>query len=147
MHSCAADLQLGCPRSHDILQRGPVIEVATGDGAALPQPRDGAFETDCAAGAAGSGTQVDDVVGDRDGLRLVLNDEHGVALVSQTQEQVVHALDVVGMEPRRGFIEHVRDVGQRRAQMADHLDPLRLATGERARWSIERQVAQPDLDE
>ena len=36
--------------------------------------------------------EVDDVVGDRDRLRLVLDDEHGVALVAQLQQQVVHAL-------------------------------------------------------
>ena len=36
---------------------------------------------------AGARTQVDDVVGDRDRLRLVLDDEHRVALVAQPQQQ------------------------------------------------------------
>ena len=31
--------------------------------------------------------------------------------------------------------------------MADHLDALRLATRQRARRPVEREVAQPDLDE
>ena len=74
---------------------------------------EGALEHHLAAGAAGSGAQVDDVVGDGDRLRLVLDDEHRVALVPQAQEQLVHALDVVGMEADRRLVEDVGDVGQR----------------------------------
>src|SRR3972149_1957420 len=45
----------------------------------------------------GAGAEVDDVVGDRDRLRLVLHDEHRVALVPQLQQQVVHPLHVMGV--------------------------------------------------
>ena len=47
---------------------------------------------DLAAGGAGARAEVDDVVGDRDRLGLVLDDQHGVALVAQLQQQVVHPL-------------------------------------------------------
>ena len=53
-----------------------------------------------AARRAGAGAEVDDVVGDRDRLRLVLDDEHRVALVPQPQQQVVHPLDVMGVQAR-----------------------------------------------
>ena len=66
--------------------------------------------------AAGARAEVDDVVGDRDRLRLVLDDEHGVALVAQPQQQLVHALDVVGVQADRRLVEDVGDVGQRRAR-------------------------------
>ena len=65
-----------------------------------PQPVDGALEADRAARRTGAGAEVDDVVGDRDRLRLVLDDEHGVALVPQLQQEVVHPLDVVGVQAR-----------------------------------------------
>jgi len=38
------------------------------------------------------------VVGDRDRLRLVLDDEHRVALVPKPQQQFVHPLDVVRVQ-------------------------------------------------
>ena len=93
------------------------------------------------------GTEIDDVVGDRDGLRLVLHDQHGVALVAQLQQQGVHPFDVVGVQPDRGLVEDVGDVGERRAQVADHLGALGLAAGQGAGRPVEGQVAQPDLGE
>ena len=86
-----------------------------------------------AAGGAGAGAEVDDVVGDRDRLRLVLDDQHGVALVAQPQQQVVHPLDVVRVQPDRRLVEDVGDVGERGAEVADHLGALRLAARQRAR--------------
>jgi hypothetical protein len=77
----------------------------------------------------------------------VLHDEHGVALVPQSQQQVVHPLDVMGVEADRRLVEDVGDVGERGAEVADHLDALRLAARQRARGPVEREVAQPDLHE
>ena len=79
--------------------------------------------------------------------RLVLHDEHRVALVPQPQQQVVHPLDVMGVQARRGLVEDVGDVGERGAEVADHLDALRLAARQRARRPVEREVTQPDLHE
>src|SRR5690606_39708986 len=76
----AADLQ-GAGRLADrVLDGGAVVEVAAGDGATGAQSLDGALEADGAARGAGAGSEVDDVVGDRDGLGLVLDDQDGVAL-------------------------------------------------------------------
>ena len=129
------------------LERGPVVEVPAGDGAAAPQPRDGALVDHLAPGRAGARAEVDDVVGDRDRLRLVLDDEHGVALVAQLQQQLVHPGDVVRVQPDRRLVEDVGDVGQRRAEVADHLGPLRLTAGQRAGRPVEREVAEADVDE
>ena len=143
----AADLERARRRPHRRLQRGPVVEVPPGERAAGAQPVDGALEHHLAAGGARAGTEVDDVVGDRDRLRLVLDDEHGVALVAQLQQQVVHPLDVVRVQPDRRLVEDVGDVGERRPEVADHLGALRLAARQRARRAVEREVAEPDLDE
>jgi hypothetical protein len=83
-----------------LLHPGAVIEVAAGHGAAGPQALDGALEDQLSPGAAGTRTEVDHVVGDPDDLGLVLDDEHGVALVAQPQQQVVHPPDVVRVEAR-----------------------------------------------
>ena len=121
--------------------------MTPGERAAGPQRVDGALEDHLAAGGAGAGTEVDDVIGDRDYFRLVLDDEDGVALVAQPQQQVVHPLDVVRMHPDRRLVEDVGHVGERRAEMADHLRALRLTAGQRARTPVEAEIAKPDLDE
>ena len=143
----AADLQRAGRRPHRLLERGPVVEMAAGDGVAVPRPSTVLLEADGAARRAGAGAEVDDVVGDRDRLRLVLDDEHRAALVAQLQKQVVHPLDVVRVQADRGLVEDVRHVGQRGAEVADHLGALRLAARQRARRPVEREVAQPDLHE
>ncbi len=121
--------------------------MATGEGAAGPQPLDGALEADGAALPTGTGAEVDDVVGDRDRLRLVLHDQHRVALVPQPQQQVVHPLDVMRVQADGRLVEDVGDVGERGAEVTDHLDALRLAARQRARRPVEREVAEADLHE
>jgi len=143
----AADLQRAGGRPHRLLEDGPVVEMTAGDGAAGPQPLDGALEDHLAAGGASAGAEVDDVVGDRDGLRLVLYDEHRVAFVPQPQQQVVHPLDVVRVQSDGRLIEDVGDISQGRSEVSDHLDALRLTARQRARRPIEGEVAQPDLHE
>ena len=121
------------------LEGGAVAEVTSGDRVACPQPLDAALEDDPAAGGAGARAQVDDVVGDRDRLRLVLDDEDGVALVAQPQQQLVHARDVMGVQADRRLVEDVGHIGQRGAQVAHHLDALRFTARKRARRAVERR--------
>ena len=134
-------------RAHRGLQGGAVVEVPPGERAAGAQPVDRALEDHLTTGRARPGAEVDDVVGDRDGLRLVLHDEHRVALVAQLQQQAVHALDVVRVQADGRLVEDVGDVGERGAEVADHLGALRLAARQRARRALEAEVAEPDLDE
>ncbi|QXC61971.1 hypothetical protein KSP35_03890 [Aquihabitans sp. G128] len=112
-----------------------------------PQALDGALEHHLSPVAAGPGTQIDHVVGDGDGFGLVLHEQHGVALVAQLEQQLVHAGDVVGVQADGGLVEDVGDVGERRPEVADHLGALRLAARQGPGGAVEREVAQPDLDE
>ena len=128
----AAHLQHARRLAHRRLERGAVAQVTPGERAARAQPVDAALEDDLAAGGARARAEVDDVIGDRDRLRLVLDDEHGVALVAQPQQQLVHPLDVVRVQPDRRLVEDVGHVGERRAEVADHLGALRLTARERA---------------
>ena len=128
----AAHLEHSRGRAHRRLQRRSVVEVAAGERAAVAQPVDRALEHDLSTASASAGAEVHRMVGDRDRLRLVLDDEHGVALVAQLQQEVVHALDVVRMQARGRLVEDVGDVGERRAEVADHLRALSLAARQRA---------------
>ena len=95
-----------------VFSGGPVVEVPPGQRAAGAQLLDRALEDHLATGRTGARPEVDDVVGDLDHLGLVLDDQHGVALVAQPQQQLVHARDVVRVQPDGGLVEDVRDVGQ-----------------------------------
>src|SRR5262249_16260665 len=89
------------------LEGGTVPEAPTGERATGGEGGDGTREADRAAPRARAGAEVHDVVRDRDHLRLVLHHEHGVALVPQPEQQVVHPLDVVGVQPDRRLVEDV----------------------------------------
>ena len=105
-----------------------------------------ALEDDLAPGVAGRGAHVDDVVGDLHHVRVVLDDDHGVALVAQLLEQLGQAVDVPRMEPDARLVEDVHHVDEAAGQVLDHLDPLRLATGQRVGLAVETQVVEPDVD-
>src|SRR5207248_1076241 len=109
-----------------LFRSGPVVEMAAGEGAAGPEPLDGPLEADGAARRTGAGAEVNDMVGDRDRLRLMLHDEHRIALVPQPQQQVVHPLDVMGVQAGGGLVEDIGNVRERRAEVPEHLDALRL---------------------
>ncbi len=143
----ATNLQHARSRTHLGLQRRPVVQVAPGHRVALAQPGQRSLEADRAAAPTGTGSEVDDVVRDRDRLGLVLDDENGVALVAQAEQQVVHALDVVRVQPDRGLVEHVGHVGQRGPEVPDHLHALRLTAGQRPSGTVQREIAETDLDE
>ena len=87
------------------------------------------------------------MVGDRDHLRLVFDHQHGIALVAQLDEQLVHPRDVVRVQPDRRLVEDIGDIGQRRPQVPDHLDPLSLSPTQRPGRTRKAQVPQPDLGE
>ncbi len=144
---CATDLQSSRGLPHRFLEAGAVVEVAAGDGIAPPQPLNRALEHQFATSCPGAGTEVHHMVGDRDRLRLVLDDQHGVALVPQPEQQIVHPGNVVRVQTDGRFVEDIRDVSQRGTEVADHLGALGFSPGQRAGRPIEAQVAEPNLDE
>src|SRR5699024_7097752 len=84
----AANLECARGRTDGLLQGGSVVDVLACQGVAPPQPGDSAFEADGATGRTRARAEVDDVVGNRDRFGFVLDDEHGVALVAETEQQV-----------------------------------------------------------
>src|SRR5690606_10707 len=102
---------------------------------------------DLAAVRARAGPEVDDVVGGEDRLAVVLDHDHGVAEVAQVDQRVQEPLVVALMEPDRRLVEDVHHADEPRADLAREPNALSLAARERIGASVERQVAEPDVDE
>ena len=91
-----------------------------------------ALDDDLAAVLARARADVDDVVGDADGLLVVLDDDHGVAEVAQADQRVDEALVVALVQADRRLVEHVEHADEAAADLRRQPDALRLAAGERA---------------
>ena len=121
--------------------------MTAGQRSAGAEPFKWTFVADFATGCSRAGTQIDDVIGDGDRFWLVLDDKDRVPLVTELQQEIVHAPDVVRVEPDGWLIEDVGDISQGRAEVPDHAGALGFATGERSRGPIQREIAKPDVDE
>ena len=114
-------------------------------GAAVQQLLVVALEDDASALAARTGPEVHDVVGQADHLAVVLNEQDGVARITQAAYGVFHLLNVVVVEARAGFVEDVKHVGERRIDVLGNLAALCLAARQGAHGAFQAQVAQPDF--
>ena len=88
---------------------------------------------------------VDQVVGHRNHVGIVLHDEDGVALVAQHPQDGNQLLVVARVQADRGLVEHVERPHQRGAKRRRQVDALRLAAGQRGRQTVQRQVVQADI--
>jgi hypothetical protein len=98
-----------------------------------------------AAVLAGARTQVDEVVGGAHRPLVVLDDDHGVAEVTQAVEGADQLLVVSLVQADRGLVEHVHDADQAGADLGRKSDPLRLAAGERARRARKREITDANV--
>ena len=94
---------------------------------------------------ARAGTNVDDVVGVADGVFIVLHHHQRVALVAQALQRTQQDLVVARVQANGGLVEHVAHTLQVAAELRGQADALRLATAERGRAPVQREVAQAHL--
>ena len=93
-------------------------------------------------------THVDDPVGSLDHIQIVLNDQHGVAIVDEAMQNFQQLLDIHKVETRRGFIQQVdRAAGRAFAQLASQFYPLRFTAREGWRGLSQLQVVESDGDQ
>ena len=98
---------------------------------------------DPAAVLASLGPQVEDPVGRLDHVEIVLDDDHGVALLLEPVEHLQQLLDVVEVQPGGRLVEDVKRLaGALLDQLARQLDALGLAAGERGRGLAELDVVE-----
>src|SRR5690606_5911554 len=106
-----------------------------------------ALRDDLAAVRARARAEIDDVIGREDRLAVVLDDHHRVAEVAQVEQRAEQALVVALMQADRRLVEDVHDADEPRADLAGEPDALGFAARERIGTAIEREVAEPDVDE
>ena len=129
-----------------LLDRKRAVEIAASQGVGVAEVGERALEHDLAAGVAGARPHVDEVVGDTHDVRVVLDDDDGVALVAQLLEQLGQPMHVARMEADARLVEDVHRVDQAAAEVLDHLDALRLAARQRVGLAVEAEVVEPDVD-
>src|SRR5665647_3577679 len=92
------------------------------------------------------GPQVHHPVGALDHIQVVLDHDHGVALVHQRLEHSQQPPDVLEVQAGGRLVQHVhRASGRPLLQLARELDALRLATGEGGRRLTKADVAEADV--
>ena len=111
----------------------------------LQQVLERARKHDAPALLARAEAQVDDRVADANHVFVVLDDQHGVALVAQLPEDVDQPQVVARVQADGRLVEHVERVDQRRSERGRQVDALRLAARQRRRQPVERQVVEPDV--
>ncbi len=96
---------------------------------------------------AGARAEIEDVVGRADRFFVVLDDDHRVPKIAQAEERLQEARIVPLVEADTWFIEHVKHARQAGADLRREADALRFAAGERAAFPVEREIAEPDLEQ
>ena len=118
-------------------------EVLAGEGGGVVHDLlRGAVGDEVAAVFAGSGAEVEDVVGFADGVFVVLDDEDGVAEVAEVFEGVDEALVVALVEADAGLVEDVEDAAEAGADLRGEADALAFAAGEGGGAAVEGEVAE-----
>ena len=98
------------------------------------------MENDVAAVLAGTGADVDEVVGGlHDGL-LVLDYDERVAFVAEAVHDADEAVDIAGVEADGGFVEDEECAGEGCAEAGGEVDALDFTAGKSAGGAIEGEV-------
>ncbi|MNM75938.1 hypothetical protein D3C81_877410 [compost metagenome] len=106
-----------------------------------------AFGDDLAAMHAGAGADVHYIVGEANGVLIVLHHYHRVAQVAQVGEGGQQALVVPLMQADGGLVEDVHHAHQAGADLAGQADALGLAARQGVGAAVQGQVVEADVDQ
>ena len=90
----------------------------------------------------GARPEVDHPVRRADGLFIVLNHQHGIAQIAQTEQGLHQAPVVALMQADAGLVQDVEHPDEAGADLGRQPNALRLAAGERVRRAIQGEVLQ-----
>ena len=121
------DRQLPGGRPDFSLDRQVLLQELPGEGIRVRKSVVAPFEHHFTSVHPGLRADVDHVIRDGHDVAIVLDDQHGIALVAQLHQQAVRTGDVVRVQPNAGLVEDVQHLGQAVPEVPDHLHPLRLA--------------------
>ena len=89
------------------------------------------------AACSGNGTHLNQIVGFRQHACIVVNDNHGVAVIHQIAHHAYQAVDIGRMQANRGLVQHIEHTRRSVAHHAGELHALTLTRGERGTCAIE----------
>ena len=115
-------------------------------GAGLQQVLIAARKNDFTAVLACLGPYIDDMVGNRDDIRIMFHHKDCIALVTQLLQQVIHPVDIPGMHSCTGFVKNISHSGQAAAHIPDKLQALRLPAGQRRSFTVQVEIGQADFN-
>ena len=90
-----------------------------------------------AAACSGNGAHLDQIVGFRQHARVVVDNNHGVAVIHQITHHAHQAVDIGRMQADRRLVQHIEHARRSVAHHASELHALTLARGERGTGAIE----------
>lgn len=100
-----------------------------------------------AAVLARAGADVDDPVGDLDGVLVVLDDDERVAHVAQPDQGLDQPVVVTLVQADGRLVEDVQHADESGADLGGQTDALGLTAGEGAGRAVQREVVQADVDQ
>ena len=89
------------------------------------------------AACSGNGAHLDQIVGFRQHARVVVDNNHGVAVIHQIAHHAHQAIDIGRMQADRGLVQHIEHACRSVAHHAGKLHALALTRGERGTGTIE----------
>ena len=115
------------------------------------------MEQKFAAVWAANGTEFDDIIGFREKIEVVFDDDDGVALIDERMEYADEAFAVAKMEADGRFLQEVKVAwafaarafavaGEPAGKFGDEFEALGFTAGERGRGLAEREVAKAAID-
>jgi len=90
---------------------------------------------------------VDDEVGGANGIFIMLDNDHGIAQITQFSQGRKQAVVITLMQSDGGLIEHIHHAGEARTDLAGQPDALAFAARERSGRAIQGQIVQADINE
>ena len=93
----------------------------------------------------GTGAHVDDVLRGPDHVLVMLDHEHRVPEIAEGPEGLDQFPVVALVEPDGGFVQHVQDAHQVRADLGGEPDPLGFPAGEGPGIPGEREIPEADF--
>ena len=98
------------------------------------------------AARSGNGTHLDQIIGFRQYARVVIDNDHGVAVIHQIAHHAYQAVDIGRMQANRGLVQHIKHARRAVAHHAGELHTLALTRGERGTGAIERKIIEAQID-
>ena len=123
-------------------------EILTGERTRIGHDLIGrALRHDFAAMDACTRADVDDKIGEPNGVLIMLNHDHGVADIAQTDERLQEPRIVALMEPDRRLVQHIEHAGEAGSDLRGQPDALAFAPRQRARDPRHIEIIEAHIDQ